>query len=161
MCNENISEGIRIREQLTAIQRLSQLLLSLCRVCLFVTPWTVTCRAPLSIEFSRQEYWSGLPFLPPGDLPYQGLNLCLLHCRLILYLLINQGSPKDFVYKLNEDYVAIIIYLNVFFKQPQPYEVILYFNYLIYYIFHLHIKLLIYWFIGFLENCHLLVSLLL
>ena len=34
---------------------------------LFVTQWTVACQAPLSIEFSRQEYWSGLPF--PGDLP--------------------------------------------------------------------------------------------
>ena len=34
-----------------------------------VTPWTVTCQAPLSIEFSRQEYWSGLPFPTPRDLP--------------------------------------------------------------------------------------------
>ena len=32
-------------------------------------PWTVTCQAPLSMEFSRQEYWSGLPFPPSGDLP--------------------------------------------------------------------------------------------
>ena len=34
-----------------------------------VTPWTVTCKAPLSVGFSRQEYWSGLPFTTPGDLP--------------------------------------------------------------------------------------------
>ena len=34
-----------------------------------MTPWTVACQAPLSIEFSRQEQWSGLPFPPPGDLP--------------------------------------------------------------------------------------------
>ena len=33
------------------------------------TPWTVACQAPLSLEFSRQEYWSGLPFPSPGDLP--------------------------------------------------------------------------------------------
>ena len=33
------------------------------------TPWTVACRAPLSMGFSRQEYWSGLPFSSPGDLP--------------------------------------------------------------------------------------------
>ena len=33
-----------------------------------VTPWTVACQSPLSIEFSRQENWSGLPFFPPGDL---------------------------------------------------------------------------------------------
>ena len=39
------------------------------RVRLFVTPWTVACQAPLSVGFSRQEQWSGLPFLIPGDLP--------------------------------------------------------------------------------------------
>ena len=39
---------------------------------LFVTPWTLTHQAPLSIEFSRQEYWKGLPFPPPGDLPNPG-----------------------------------------------------------------------------------------
>ena len=39
---------------------------------LFVTPWTVACRAPLSIGFSRQEYWSGLPFPSSGHLPNQG-----------------------------------------------------------------------------------------
>ena len=33
------------------------------------TPWTVACQAPLSMGFSRQEYWSGLPFPSPGDLP--------------------------------------------------------------------------------------------
>ena len=36
---------------------------------LFVTPWSVDCQAPLSMKFSRQEYWSGLPFPPPGDVP--------------------------------------------------------------------------------------------
>ena len=34
-----------------------------------VTPWTVAHRAPLSMEFPRQEYWSGLPFASPGDFP--------------------------------------------------------------------------------------------
>ena len=38
----------------------------------FVIPWTVACQAPLSVGFPRQEYWSGLPFLPPGDLPDPG-----------------------------------------------------------------------------------------
>ena len=37
------------------------------RVRLFVTPWTVACQAPLFMESSRQEYWSGLPGPPPGD----------------------------------------------------------------------------------------------
>ena len=38
-------------------------------VWLLATPWTVACQAPLSMGFSRQEYWSGLPFLSPDDLP--------------------------------------------------------------------------------------------
>ena len=41
----------------------------LSRVQLFSTPLTVACEAPLSMGFSRQEYWSGLPCPPPGDLP--------------------------------------------------------------------------------------------
>ena len=40
----------------------------------FVTPWTVACQAPLSMEFSRQEYWSGLPVPSPGDLPSPGME---------------------------------------------------------------------------------------
>ena len=46
---------------------------------LFAILRTVACQAPLSIGFSRQEYWSGLPCLPPGDLPNPGLNLFLFH----------------------------------------------------------------------------------
>ena len=38
------------------------------------TPWTVAHQAPLSMEFSRQEYWSGVPFHPPGDLPDPGIE---------------------------------------------------------------------------------------
>ena len=38
------------------------------------TPWTTACQAPLSIGFSRQEYWSGLPFPFPGDLPDPGIE---------------------------------------------------------------------------------------
>ena len=41
----------------------------------FTTPWTVTFQAPLSMGFSRQEYWSGLPCPPPDDLPNPGINL--------------------------------------------------------------------------------------
>ena len=39
-----------------------------------VTPWTVACQAPLSMGFSRQEYWSGLPFPSPGGLPDSGIK---------------------------------------------------------------------------------------
>ena len=40
----------------------------------FATPWTVACQASLSLGFSRQEYWSGLPCPPPGDLPNAGIK---------------------------------------------------------------------------------------
>ena len=47
---------------------------SLSRVGLFVTPWAVAHQAPPSMGFSRQEYWSGVPFPPPGDLPDPGIE---------------------------------------------------------------------------------------
>ena len=46
----------------------------LSRVQLFVTPWIVARQAPLSMGFSRHEYWSGLPFSSPGDLPDPGIE---------------------------------------------------------------------------------------
>ena len=47
---------------------------SLSRVRLFATPWTVAYQVPLSMGFSRQECWSGLPFPSPGDLPNPGIE---------------------------------------------------------------------------------------
>ena len=47
---------------------------SLSRVRLFATPWTVAYQAPPSMGFSRQEYWSGLSFPSPGDLPKPGIK---------------------------------------------------------------------------------------
>ena len=47
---------------------------SLSRVQLFATPWTVAYQAPPSMEFSRQEYWSGVPFPFPGNLPNPGIE---------------------------------------------------------------------------------------
>ena len=45
------------------------------KLCLTLgTPWTVTCQAPLAMRFFRQEYWSGLPFPSPGDLPNPGIE---------------------------------------------------------------------------------------
>ena len=61
---------------------------SLSCVWLFVTPYAVAHQAPLSMGFSRQENWSGLPFLSQGIFLTQGWDqhlLCLLHCRWILY----------------------------------------------------------------------------
>ena len=47
---------------------------SLRHIRLFVIPWTVARQAPLSTGFPRQEYWSGLPFPSPGDLPDPGIE---------------------------------------------------------------------------------------
>ena len=54
-------------------------------------PWTVAYEASPSMEFSRQEYWSVLPFPSPGDLPNPGIEMGLPHCRQTLYLMIYQG----------------------------------------------------------------------
>ena len=64
------------------------------------TLWPVAHQVPLSIRFSRQEYWSGLPCPPPGIFPTQGSNLhllCLLHCKQILYPLRHLGKPCSFI----------------------------------------------------------------
>ena len=60
------------------------------------TLWIVALQAPLSMGFSRQEYWNGLPLPSPRDLPNPGLNPGLLHGRQIIYSLSQQGSPKNY-----------------------------------------------------------------
>ena len=67
----------------------------LSHVRIFAAQWTVARQAPLSMGFSRQEYWGGLPFPSPGDLPDLGIEprTPLLHCRQILSQLSYQGSP--------------------------------------------------------------------
>ena len=56
----------------------------LSRVQLFATPWTVACQAPLSMWVSRQEYWRGLPFPSPGDLPDMLTDLFSRCCWAVL-----------------------------------------------------------------------------
>ena len=65
---------------------------SLSHVQLFVTPWTVALQAPQYMGFSRHEYWSGLLFPSPGDLPDPGIEPGLSYCRWTLYRLSYQGS---------------------------------------------------------------------
>ena len=59
------------------------------------TSWTVVYQAPLSMEFSRQEYWSELPLPSPGELHHPGIKQGLLHCRQILHLLRHQGGKES------------------------------------------------------------------
>ena len=63
-----------------------------------LTPWTVACQAPVSMEFSKQDYWSGLlfPIPTPGDLPDPGIEprlLILLHWQVDSLSLCDLGSP--------------------------------------------------------------------
>ena len=64
-------------------------------MCLCATPWTVAHQDPLSVGFFRQEYWSGLPGLPPGDLPGPRLKLSfsrLLHWQMDSLSLVPPGN---------------------------------------------------------------------
>ena len=61
------TSGLTSNYQISEVKLLSH-------VQLFVTPWTVAHQVPLSMEFSKQEYWSGLLFPPPGDLPNPGIE---------------------------------------------------------------------------------------
>ena len=65
---------------------------SLSRVRLFATPWTVAYQAPPTMGFSRQEYWSGLPFPSPGNLPDPGIEPWSPAFRQTVYRLSHQGS---------------------------------------------------------------------
>ena len=60
-----------------------------------VTPWTAACQAPLSMGFSRQEYWSGLPFPSPGDLPDTGIEPGCPALQADSLLTELQGKPLD------------------------------------------------------------------
>ena len=66
---------------------------------LFATLWTnpTDCRrqAPLSMGFSRQEYWSGLPFPPPGDLPHPGIKLMSLNVFCIVRRVLNHQGQLE------------------------------------------------------------------
>ena len=61
---------------------------------LFATPWTVAHQAPLPIGFFGQEYWSGLPFPPPEDLPEPGIKLMSPSLTDGSLPLSHQGSPR-------------------------------------------------------------------
>ena len=76
--NQEPFKGLLVQGHLPLIVHIpnarNYVLLPLNRVWLFETPWSVACQALLSMEFSRQECWSGLPFSPPGTFPTQGSN---------------------------------------------------------------------------------------
>ena len=109
-CLENPRDGgawwaaiYGVAQSLTQLKRLSSssnmhacMLSRFSRVWHFAILWTVACQAPLSMGFSRQEYWSGLPCPPPGDLPDPGISLtspASLALQTDSLPLSHQGSP--------------------------------------------------------------------
>ena len=88
---------------------------SLSRVWLFATPWTVARQAPLSVGFSRREYWSGLPFTSPGDLPDPGVEPGSSVLQADSLPLSHWGSPDScwgnfqatFTVPRSEDYLVL------------------------------------------------------
>ena len=70
----------------------------LSHVQLSATPWRLACQAPLSMGFSRQEYWSGLPFPSPGDLPDPGIEPVSLASSALagrFFTTAPHGKPLD------------------------------------------------------------------
>ena len=86
---------------------------------LFVTPWTVARQALLSLAFSRQEYWSGLPCPPPGESSYPRIEPSLPHCRQILCLMKRQGSFTDTIFYLKGWHGFSVLNILVMFSQKQ------------------------------------------
>ena len=64
----------------------------------FVTPWTVACRAPLSLRFPRQEYWRRLPFPSPGNLPNPGIELTSSAISCGFFTTESPGKPVNQLY---------------------------------------------------------------
>ena len=81
------------------------------RVRLFVTLWTVALQASLSIEFSRQEYWNGLPSPLPGDLPNPGIELTSLTSPL----LAGGCFPTSAIWEAHYEHRAACIFVFFFF----------------------------------------------
>ena len=101
----------------------------LSRARLFTTPWAVACQAPLSMEFSRQEYCSGLPFPTPGDLPIPGIELAspgasalagrfftteatslMLFSRYFLFLMLKTMHSHQLCYLLLRDWKHLLVF---------------------------------------------------
>ena len=91
---------VKVKSLIQALDMCYFVLSCFSHVQLFATPWAVACQAPLSMKFSRQEYWSGLPFPSHGIFLAHGSNPGLLHCRQILYCLSHRGSFTGRIYNV-------------------------------------------------------------
>ena len=86
----NWCDGLRNRPKGTDASHLGERL--------FATAGSITCQASLSMEFSRQEHWSGSPFPSPGDLPHPGMEPGSVTVQADSLPLSHQGSPHPFLH---------------------------------------------------------------
>ena len=86
---------------------------SLSHVRLFVTPWTIACKAPLTMGFSRQEYWSGLPCPPPGDLPDPGIKPPSPALKVDLSSLSPQGSLGNYLIPVRYNLLSLLLMFRI------------------------------------------------
>ena len=91
----------------------------LSHVWLFVTLWTVPCQAPLSMGFFWQEYWSGLPFPSPGDLPNPGAEPRSPALQADSLPSEPPGTPHWHSKKLKIENLANLFFLVFFIRSPQ------------------------------------------
>ena len=82
---------------------------SLSCVRLFVTPWTVAYQAPRSMGFSRHEYWIGLPFPIPGDIPNSGIKLLSLASPALAGGFFTTAPPLVLIYELVCSYMFSLL----------------------------------------------------
>ena len=76
---------------------------------LFATPGTIACQAPLSMRFSKQEYWRGLPCPPPGDIPEPGIEPAFPVLQEDSLSLSHLGRPMKDVHTLNTNTMSFYI----------------------------------------------------
>ena len=79
---------------------------------LFATLWAVACQGPLCMWFSRQEHWSGLPYLSPGNLPDQGIDSTSLKSPTLAGgFFTTSATPKVLVAQSGKIYHMVFIFL--------------------------------------------------
>ena len=94
--NEAVATGLeKVSFHSNPKQWVSEWVKPLSHVRLFATPWTVAYQAPPSMGFSRQEYWNGLPFPSPGDLPNSGIELGSPTFQVDTLTSEPPGKPKE------------------------------------------------------------------
>ena len=96
------------------------ILLALSHVWLLATPWTTAHQAPLSMRFSRQEYWSGLPFPPPGELSHPGIKLKSPVAPALAGRFLPLGSSREATREAPAESSSARVYIQGFPQRHTP-----------------------------------------